>query len=150
MFDGPFAQWLLLPNVILNLGNHRSDLFRVLQQLSFLSGSRLVAPKISSLGTSSLCAKSGPTYLRQMGVSIHVGGVYESTTSSTGYATTGSKGCFTVTGGGDAAKAFGADISKRLDANAQAVTGTKIDVTVQKRDDVNKTFKVNSYGTQAN
>ncbi len=34
------------------------------------------------------------------GVSIHVGGVYENPASSTGYSTTGSKGCFTIAGGG--------------------------------------------------
>lgn len=75
------------------------------------------------------------------GVSVHVGGVYENPNSSTGLSRTGSKGCFTVVGGGDTMKQVGADIKARQDVNQQAGAGTNINVTVQKRDEVAKTFQ---------
>jgi len=77
------------------------------------------------------------------GVSIHVGGVFENPASSTGFSRAGSKGCFPVVGGGKEIKNFAEDISNRTKANIDAGTGTKINVTVEKREEVEKTFKVN-------
>ena len=55
---------------------------------------------------------------------------------------TGSLGCFTLQGGEDVMRDFGTELSNRADANRAAGTGTEIDVTVDKRTDVQKTWQV--------
>jgi RHS repeat-associated protein len=74
------------------------------------------------------------------GVSVHVGGIYKNPKSSTGYSTTGSEGCFTCKGGDAANKALSNDLKERNQANEAAGTGTKIDVQVEKRGNVQKTL----------
>ncbi|NOW98916.1 RHS repeat-associated core domain-containing protein, partial [Mucilaginibacter sp. SG564] len=92
-------------------------------------------------GSRGLAAEPMPGALRTKpdvakGVSIHVGGNY--TNLSGEGRTTGSEGCFTCVAGNKTINAVGADINQRLDANKKAGTGTNIDITVQKREDVKK------------
>ena len=97
-------------------------------------------------GGKELAAEPMPGALRSdpnvaTGVSIHVGGIYPNPAGSSHLYTTGSEGCFTVPGGDSQIKALGQDLHSRLDANKKAGTGTNIDITVEKRTDVQKTFQ---------
>lgn len=74
------------------------------------------------------------------GVSVHVGGNY--TNSAGERASTGSLGCFTVVGGETAINQFGKDVNDRLEINEAADAGTNININVEKRDDVQRTFQV--------
>jgi hypothetical protein len=57
------------------------------------------------------------------GVSIHIGGIYSNPKTKSGYAITGSKGCFTINGGDSANTAAEADVENRQDANKTFMKG---------------------------
>jgi len=85
------------------------------------------------------------------GVMIHVGGGY--TTTNGAQMITGSFGCFGISGknaGNKGAKNFIKDITSRVTANKKAGTGTKLNVAVDKRNDVDWQYKVDKDGNKTN
>lgn len=75
------------------------------------------------------------------GVSIHVGGFFKNPASSTVLLRVGSKGCFAVVW--EEKKSRILQKIYPATANIEAGTGTKINVIVEKREEVTKTYKTN-------